>query len=663
MRRHRPTGGAQMFSFLDAMVCTMGALLVLVHAFARHGEVQLTKSPEVKAARENLAAVNSEIETLEWRRENLRQMREKTQAQLNDERIKLSHVEDHQRRLLARLDELKAAAAEMDRLDTNSSTAERDAAADLDAARARLRQAQEALSESRKAAQDGGVSYSVVPYEGPNATRRRPIYIECRGDAIVLQPEGVELTAAEFAGYLGPGNPLAKAVRGIREYWARGTPAGTQPSEPYPLLLVRPEGIRAYYAARAALDSWGSDFGYELVGADWQLKFPQRDEQLAQLTRQIVADASARSRVLVESLSQMSKNRPRGALRATAHGGFVQERSRQGGGTPGVGGRGRGWDSIGPDWAQDDGEGAQGGSTAGSTAGGSAVGGSAPGGGGYPAGSSAGRYGGLAQQGGGSFEEGSNGGGFGDGTGRYEQGSGARETNGTAAGGTADRRSSDGKYGGQPGGQYAGRYGGADGTKGATGGGAQSSTSGGASSSSSNSSASSAGASGAAGSASSAGGDDPSQTVAVGMPTPNLHAPKKTSSMARHRGRDWGLPDAGSGAAPATRPILVECHNDQLVILPDERGRPAKQVRLGANTQESMDEFVSNVWGHMKGWGTAGKGLYWKPTLLMEVKPGAADRYAEVKGLLADSGLDVTERKPQAAARPSVRNPRSSVTK
>jgi hypothetical protein len=52
----------------------------------------------------------------------------------------------------------------------------------------------------------------------------------------------------------------------------------------------------------------------------------------------------------------------------------------------------------------------------------------------------------------------------------------------------------------------------------------------------------------------------------------------------------------------------------------------------------------------MKSWGIAGKGLYWRPTLLMEVKPGAADRYAEVKALLDDSGLDVHERQPHAAA-------------
>ena len=56
-------------------------------------------------------------------------------------------------------------------------------------------------------------SYSVVPYDGPNGTRRRPIYIECLADAVVLQPEGVRLSEADFEGPLGPGNPLAAALR------------------------------------------------------------------------------------------------------------------------------------------------------------------------------------------------------------------------------------------------------------------------------------------------------------------------------------------------------------------------------------------------------------------------------------------------------------------
>ena len=131
--------------------------------------------------------------------------------------------------------------------------------------------------------------------------------------------------------------------------------------------------------------------------------------------------------------------------------------------------------------------------------------------------------------------------------------------------------------------------------------------------------------------------------------------PPKTHSMAKTRGSNWGLPDASPAAAAVTRPILVECQNDRLIIIPETPNQLPKAVPLGTKAQDTMDEFVSDVWQHMKIWGMAGKGLYWRPTLVMDVKPGAADRYAEVKALLADSGLDVHERQPQAATPPAVK--------
>ena len=46
--------------------------------------------------------------------------------------------------------------------------------------------------------------------------------------------------------------------------------------EPYPLILVRPHGEIAYGVVREAIRSWGSEFGYELIENDWELRFPQR---------------------------------------------------------------------------------------------------------------------------------------------------------------------------------------------------------------------------------------------------------------------------------------------------------------------------------------------------------------------------------------------------
>ena len=76
----------------------------------------------------------------------------------------------------------------------------------------------------------------------------------------MLQPEGIELNENDFEGPLGPGNPLAAAVRAAREYMLGQKEFDPEAGEPYPMLLVRPEGITAYYAAREAMKSWGGRF-------------------------------------------------------------------------------------------------------------------------------------------------------------------------------------------------------------------------------------------------------------------------------------------------------------------------------------------------------------------------------------------------------------------
>lgn len=692
-----------MFSFLDAMICTMGALLVLLHAFARHGQDTVTQKAEARA---NSAEVKAEREDLQWRIAHLKESRDKSAADLADQRLKLSHVEDHDRRLRDQFRNLKIAAEEMVRLGSSSAEEHQHAAAELQAAQENVLKAQLALDEVRKKAQGQASTYSVVPYEGPNATRRRPIYIECRADSVVLQPEGIKLGARDFVGPLGPGNTLASALRGMHEYLASQAAKPNQASEPYPLLLVRPDGIEAYYAARIALESWGSEFGYELVGADWKLKFPEPDPRLAELTGRVVAEARERQREYLLSLPQVVRRRNRPAYHANSRGGFSAQ--------PGSGG-GRGGGGIGDtddiDWSGGGGNGS-GGTDDGGYSGSSFSQGDGIAGGGTrnsPGGESSLGTGG-AQPGGRSGALGSGGDGLdgtgqgldvavvggelnGRGAGRYGDGTGAsRYGNGTGGGGGPGDTS--GQAGGSPEGRSAdpgSRYGkgsdasGQDGSrtggggssmagKGAagtrdgaegqgfsplpgglakngspqSGGSQQGSSQGGAASGGSSMGSDSAGNQASAGSAGSPGGS----AQASGSPgTSAAGQAANVKSMAKTRGRDWGLPEAGVAAVAATRPIRVECHNDRLVIVPESRTELPKEVPLGARTQDSMDELVSDVWTHMKGWGVAGKGMYWRPTLVMEVKPGAADRYAEIKSLLADSGLDIHERRPPTAAK------------
>ena len=154
---------------------------------------------------------------------------------------------------------------------------------EIDAAKQQLAEAREDLKRKQR-------QYALVPYEGPHGTRRRPIYIECLGDRVLLQPEGIALQADDFLPPLDADNPLAAAVRAIREYYVNTGLVRTS-ADPYPLVVVRPNGASAYAACRAALRGWDDEFGYELVPKDIDLAFPPVDEHLKQLIERTIEEA------------------------------------------------------------------------------------------------------------------------------------------------------------------------------------------------------------------------------------------------------------------------------------------------------------------------------------------------------------------------------------
>src|SRR5262249_29657560 len=132
----------------------------------------------------------SERETVEWRSKHLQAARDQTRGQLRDRRLELSHIEEHSRRLRMQMAELDAAEAALaqdrkqeQRLDGLRSEVHRLAGLAADAERD--------LDQARQEARSRRPSYAVVPYEGPNQTLRRPMYIECTGDRIILQPENI----------------------------------------------------------------------------------------------------------------------------------------------------------------------------------------------------------------------------------------------------------------------------------------------------------------------------------------------------------------------------------------------------------------------------------------------------------------------------------------
>jgi hypothetical protein len=96
---------------------------------------------------------------------------------------------------------------------------------------------------------------------------------------------------------------------------------------------------------------------------------------------------------------------------------------------------------------------------------------------------------------------------------------------------------------------------------------------------------------------------------------------------------------------------------DEIDILGDNgpvRQKP-QVVTFHQPTDRVLDELAAAVQQHIKDWGLAGQGMYWRPTLVLQVAPGA-DRHAiRLNDLLRDSGVDVRFKdiasKPEEASR------------
>jgi hypothetical protein len=119
---------------------------------------------------------------------------------------------------------------------------------------------------------------------------------------------------------------------------------------------------------------------------------------------------------------------------------------------------------------------------------------------------------------------------------------------------------------------------------------------------------------------------------------------KKAHSLADERGRNWSLPSAAQQSVPGSRPIHSECRGDRLVILPDAGNAEPQVVMFAGRTEDSVDKLVAGVWAHTKGWGIAGRQMYWRPSLVLELGPSGEGRFSELQALMANSGLEVTRK-------------------
>ncbi|MBN1854179.1 MAG: hypothetical protein JW829_15735 [Pirellulales bacterium] len=328
-RRITPNQTVSLFPFLAVLICTMGALLVLLVIMARQARVRAAAEASASLAgvadKHTPASENpqpelpthpaptdgntmsgglpvdpeQELALLQYQGNRLETMHRENQTRLNAAQFQLGHIENQSRQMHDRLAGMYRDAATMQNLDTSYVLDRDQAHKEFALLQELIRESEEEIEKIRRDTAKQPKHYAIIPYQGSNGTHRRPIYIECRQGSVVLLPEGIELTPDDFSGPIGPGHPLAAALRAAQEYYTASLDDPTaMEARPYPLLVVRSEGILAYYQAREAIASWGPDFGYELIDGDWPLQLPAADPQLAQLEYRAVEAARLRQREL-----------------------------------------------------------------------------------------------------------------------------------------------------------------------------------------------------------------------------------------------------------------------------------------------------------------------------------------------------------------------------
>ncbi len=653
-----------LFPFLAVLLCTMGALLVLLVLFGN----------SINQQEENLAVEQSELmkselrgrsDSLSWRLEQLSDMRSKTNDELESLRLQLAGIEENTRDLSADLHGLHEFQENLVKTDSFESPTDDE----LRALEQKLASARESLDEARREKDSKPPAYAVVPYEGPSGTHRRPLFIECCLDGVFLQPEGIRLNPNDFEGPPGPGNPLASGLRAAREYLARQAVSQNDPGlRPYPLLIVRPSGVMAYYAARDAISSWGSDFGYQLIEEDWRLAFPEKDLALRDAELQAINEARDRLKWLSQTRSNIRRRSPakQQYRAASVRGGAVAV------GGPSVLGDQSQWD-----WSKQQ-------AKAGKSSGGNATQGQGVSRDGLV---SANTTVGRPMNAGESF------GGSHFGKGQSETGIGHGNGGSTAKGsltGVADPSMQSGIGGGQPGlsrfgngegkeiasavderpgGGHGKSEEGSNGSQRGSGEGSPGGT-GMASSGSQQAAGSEGGASGMSSAQSQAiAGGAPGGSAGGGIPMPlglqaGTHAgsPAMSSStsgeqsgasgsLSGARGSDWASFATSDRYIPLTRPIQIECAAEELRLFDDTGSRVVYRIPVVGPTIQSIDSLVIAIRQRVESWGIAGDRLYWKPELVLTETEDGLGRREDVQALLTNSGIETRQKQASDAIR------------
>ncbi len=316
MSQRRKNLSPTLFPFLAVLVCTLGTLILLLALVAQNAAssadaadqrtAQQNKQvpPGNKRALPSAEDAENLLREEEFRLEALISFRNLQTTDLENKRDELTHLESHIARLEQRLQSLEKEILSASQSKQSDVVKESDV---LEISE-KIKATQKAIAQLKKDQTKTDPRVVIVPHQGPNGTERRAVYVECTSDGVTIMPEGSKITIEQLNRSNLSANPLDAALRVIRLHAMQ---VYEDPISPYPLLVVRPNGIKSYAAARKAMTSWDDQFGYELVASETELAFPVKDRVLRKTIDEAIQKAiDAQTQfATVASLGDVAKNR------------------------------------------------------------------------------------------------------------------------------------------------------------------------------------------------------------------------------------------------------------------------------------------------------------------------------------------------------------------
>ena len=291
-----------LFPFMAVLLCLIGALVLILAITVTQSHASARRDAEAE-----ILQAKSEANTTVALSDDYLAKRDQLRQQVEARRIELQQVEDHLKRLQ---DEFKKTLVQLE----DVSTVDQERSSDIEIAKKQIDALKQEIESKELEIQqtvDGGKNkkpaFSIIPYTGRNGTTRRPIYIECTNEGILVQPEGILITPRDLIPP-GPGNPLSVALRLLRsDFEEQDRKLDRMAPPPYPLLLVRPDGVESYAYARQALADWDDQFGYELIDEDMALAFPPGAPGIKERLARAVDDAKRRQIALLQADPQLAR--------------------------------------------------------------------------------------------------------------------------------------------------------------------------------------------------------------------------------------------------------------------------------------------------------------------------------------------------------------------